>query len=334
MLANKSMLQRIHIIGGPGSGKTYAARRLSHRLGTPAYDLDDLLWDSAAQNYGVRAPEVVRDARLVAIIEEEVWIIEGVYYRWLKPSFERADIIFVMCPNVYLRDWRILKRFASRKFGIMATKRESLLDFYRLIQWNHKYDVDNLKRAMDFIRELEHKVVTCRSADDLLSRVAELTPKDVEAFSRLCGDAAHVKRLDDNLQLSQENYAMIEQRYLDLLRELSTNESPHSNRSLFEHLKGTYELLAKWDNPNDVCIGGLFHSIYGTQYYKVPSANLSDRKHIADVIGSAAEELAFLFCTTDRVGFFREADKTSPVLIDTTSKKSVPVSAETMLRYV
>jgi hypothetical protein len=36
---------------------------------------------------------------------------------------------------------------------------------------------------------------------------------------------------------------MIEQRYLDLLRELSTDESSHSGRTLFEHLKGTYDLL-------------------------------------------------------------------------------------------
>lgn len=124
---------------------------------------------------------------------------------------------------------------------------------------------------------------------------------------------------------------MIDQSYLDLLRELSTDQSSHSQgRSLFEHLKGTYELLKKWDNPSAVCVGGLFHSIYGTQYYKVQSADFADRERIAKVIGSRAEELAFLFCTTDRVGFFAEADKASPVLVDTRSRKSVPVSVETL----
>jgi hypothetical protein len=128
----------------------------------------------------------------------------------------------------------------------------------------------------------------------------------------------------------QEN-AMIEQVYLDLLLDLSTNESSHSKgRSLLEHLKGTYELLEQWGNPTDVCVGGLFHSIYGTQYYKVQSADLADREHIASVIGSRAEELAFLFCTTDRVGFFAEADKLAPLLVDTRSKTSVPVTPETL----
>jgi len=124
---------------------------------------------------------------------------------------------------------------------------------------------------------------------------------------------------------------MIEQKYLDLLRELSTDESSHSeNRTLFEHLKGTYELLDKWGNSNDVCVGGLFHSIYGTQYYKVQSADLRDRERIAGVIGSHAEQLAFLFCTTDRVGFFTQVDKPNPVLVDTRTKEFIPVSIGTL----
>jgi adenylate kinase family enzyme len=167
------MLQRIHIIGSPGSGKSYAAQCLSHRLRVPAYDLDDLFWDRAAQSYGERASEIERDARLVAITQQDAWVTEGVYYLWLRPSFERADVIFVLRPNVFLRDWRILRRFTSRKLGIAATKRESLLDLYRLIQWNHKYDIDNLKRALEFIREFENKLVAFRCADDLLKRVTK-----------------------------------------------------------------------------------------------------------------------------------------------------------------
>jgi adenylate kinase family enzyme len=71
------MLQRINIIGGPGSGKSYAARHLSTRLGMPAYDLDDLFWDRATQNYGVRASEIERDARLVAITQQDAWVMRA-----------------------------------------------------------------------------------------------------------------------------------------------------------------------------------------------------------------------------------------------------------------
>ena len=189
------MLQRIHIIGGPGSGKSYAARHLSSHLGIPAYDLDYLFWDRSAQRYGIRAPDADRDAGLAAITQESSWIIEGVYYRWLRPSFEGADSIFVLRPNVYLRDWRIVKRFVSRKLGIMPTKRENLLDLYRLIQWNHKYDGDNLKRAMDFAYEFEHKIVVYGSADDLLARVTRQSPHPTEEPRTTLEQSSHERHL-------------------------------------------------------------------------------------------------------------------------------------------
>lgn len=60
-----------------------SSKTWSHRLRISAYDLDDLFWDRAAHTYGVRASEVERDTRLVAIAQGDAWIIEGVYYRWL-----------------------------------------------------------------------------------------------------------------------------------------------------------------------------------------------------------------------------------------------------------
>jgi adenylate kinase family enzyme len=92
------MFRRAHIIGGPGSGKSYAAKHLATRLEIPAHDLDNLFWDRAAETYGVRASQIDRDARLLEITQQDAWMIEGVYYHWLKPSFERADTIFVLSP--------------------------------------------------------------------------------------------------------------------------------------------------------------------------------------------------------------------------------------------
>jgi adenylate kinase family enzyme len=165
------MLQRIHIIGGPGSGKSYIARQLSQHCRIPAYDLDELFWDRAALRYGVRAETGERDAHLLAITQGERWIIEGVYYGWLRPSFEQADRIFVLRVNVFLRDWRIVKRYVSRKFGVRPTKRENLLDLYELLQWNHRFDTGHLQQALKFMQEFEDKIVECRHTAALLNQV-------------------------------------------------------------------------------------------------------------------------------------------------------------------
>jgi hypothetical protein len=44
--------------------------------------------------------------------------------------------------------------------------------------WNHTYDGDNLKQAIDFVREFEHKLVACRCADDLIAHVTDRSPND------------------------------------------------------------------------------------------------------------------------------------------------------------
>ncbi|NKC02202.1 MAG: hypothetical protein GKR90_27385 [Pseudomonadales bacterium] len=113
--------------------------------------------------------------------------------------------------------------------------------------------------------------------------------------------------------------------YLALLDEFSPSEHEHEKGTLRDHLVGTYNLLSDWDNPVSVALGGLFHSIYGTQYYRTSSTGLNSRSKIADIIGEEAEELAYLFCVTDRNGFIYEAGSKSPSLWNCVENKLCPV---------
>lgn len=123
---------------------------------------------------------------------------------------------------------------------------------------------------------------------------------------------------------------MIDSAHLNLLKELSTDEHPHGGRTLLEHLRGTHALLESWGNADDICTAGLFHSIYGTVYYKVESASLERRTDIAAVIGDRAEELAFLFCVTDRKAFFPQVGREHPVLENRVDGATMEVTPETI----
>ena len=92
--------------------------------------------------------------------------------------------------------------------------------------------------------------------------------------------------------------------HIALLEELDAHVTSHSRRTLLAHLQGTHDLLVEWGNEPDVCVAGLFHSVYGTYAFDKRSADMSMREQIRDLIGPGAERLVHLFCVTDRRCFY------------------------------
>jgi len=91
----------------------------------------------------------------------------------------------------------------------------------------------------------------------------------------------------------------------EFLTSLDANQTPHSGRTLFEHLKGVHDLLRDWGNSEEVCLAGLYHSIYGTNTFK--HVSLKERERLVEKIGDHAEFLVFCFSTKDRP-FFDSVD--------------------------
>ena len=84
---------------------------------------------------------------------------------------------------------------------------------------------------------------------------------------------------------------------IDFLKQLGSDKFKHRNQSLLEHLIGVRDILKKWEAPEYVQDGGLFHSVYGTTYFK-PQMTI-DRDAVRYLIGEKAEELAYWFCFLD-----------------------------------
>lgn len=149
---------KIHIIGGPGSGKTTLAKQLSEKLGIPRFDLDDLQWDNASGAYGTKRDPKVRDAMLAEILKRDDWIIEGVYYAWCGQCFADADQIRLLhVPRrVYRR--RIIRRFLLRKLGLEPGKRETLKSLSALLKWADKYERINLAEIRKILSAYPDKV--------------------------------------------------------------------------------------------------------------------------------------------------------------------------------
>jgi hypothetical protein len=90
-----------------------------------------------------------------------------------------------------------------------------------------------------------------------------------------------------------------------LKQALGANDVRHSGRTLFAHLKGTYELLVSWGANEDAQLAGLFHSVYGTKFFKHQCLEPTEenRALVVKLIGERAERLVHAFCFSEQPNF-------------------------------
>jgi hypothetical protein len=117
------------------------------------------------------------------------------------------------------------------------------------------------------------------------------------------------------------------------LQARGTDSLPHTGRSFLEHLHGTARLLKIWGCKQFVQDAGLFHSVYGTEFYPFDGVLLSERSEIAALIGRDAEELSYLFCIADRPAAWIDAVATG-TLKNRISGESLPVTKDQLLNLV
>ena len=158
---------KIHIIGCSGSGKTYLANALAKKYNIPHFDLDDIQWDNNAEGYGTKRPLEERNALLQEILNNNEWVIEGVYYAWVQQSFDEADKIYVLDMPRYLYKSRIIVRSIKRKLGIQQGKRETLKSVYNLLKWTETFRNKNLKEIKTILDKYENKVIWLSSKKDV-----------------------------------------------------------------------------------------------------------------------------------------------------------------------
>lgn len=84
----------------------------------------------------------------------------------------------------------------------------------------------------------------------------------------------------------------------EYLVELGVQSVNHSGRTFYEHLCNVEDILKICRASEDAQLAGLYHSIYGTNFFQVQTTN--DREKIKSVIGERAEYLAWLFCNARR----------------------------------
>ena len=177
--------QRVHIVGGPGSGKTTVALDLGRRIGVPAYDLDEIGYQGGA---GDRRPLDARLADVCAIAAQPGWVTEGVFLGWTDELLRAADVILWLDMPWRVAAWRIIARHV--RASLAGTNRHpGILRLLRFLRFAMRYyrasearpvvldnDGSNSRAATSgHLEPFWGKVVLCRSADDVETLLASLT---------------------------------------------------------------------------------------------------------------------------------------------------------------
>lgn len=151
--------KKVRIAGCSGAGKTYLAKYLSEKYNIKYFDLDDIFWDNSS-SYGSKNSREYRNLLLNNILENNCWIIEGIYYnKWVKKTFENADIIYVIHAPAYICIYRIIKRFIKRKLGIEKGKKESFISLISLLYWVFRYNTHEFPKLLLVLDEYSEKVI-------------------------------------------------------------------------------------------------------------------------------------------------------------------------------
>lgn len=135
MVLNRN-INRIVIIGGPGTGKTILANNLGRELNIPVYHLDRI---NHLENWQKRDAKE-RDEIILKIIDNSRWITDGTYKTTLEQRINKSDLVIFLDYSSFSRLRGIISRYfqlkGKEKPEISVCKEQLNLKFIKLaIQW-------------------------------------------------------------------------------------------------------------------------------------------------------------------------------------------------------
>ena len=102
-------VKRISIVGGPGTGKTTLADKLSLLLNLPAIHLDGINYNANWEEIGKEK----RDSIILEKIKQDEWIIDGNYSSTLQQRFESSDLVIWLDYSSFSIIKGVLSRYIS-----------------------------------------------------------------------------------------------------------------------------------------------------------------------------------------------------------------------------
>lgn len=144
-------MERIIIIGCPGSGKSTFARRLRDVTRLPLYYLD-LIWHNADRT---TVSKDFFDKQLIQIMENPRWIIDGNFCRTLEMRLEKCDTVFLLDYDLDVCLLGVESRIGKKREDMPWIEEEFDKDFKEYIMG---FKSDRLPSIYESLKKYQKKV--------------------------------------------------------------------------------------------------------------------------------------------------------------------------------
>ena len=158
-------MNKVIVIGCPGSGKTTFSEKLHQKTNLPLYYLD-AIWHKPDKTHIARSEF---DERLHEILNEDFWIIDGNYQRTLETRLQYCDTVFLFDLPVEVCLEGAVNRLGKGRYDMPWIEKELSLEFKNQIEM---FPIDQLPQIYELLEKYKEKNViifkTRKEMDDYL----------------------------------------------------------------------------------------------------------------------------------------------------------------------
>ena len=145
-------MQKVIVIGCPGSGKSTFSRALSQISGLPLTHLDMLYWN--ADKTTVERSVFIE--RLSEVLQKDAWIIDGNYGSTMELRMQECDTVFFLDYPADICLQGVKDRQGKPRPDMPWVETEEDTEFLEYIQNFHK---ENRPQVLELLQKYSHKTI-------------------------------------------------------------------------------------------------------------------------------------------------------------------------------